>query len=103
MSNTATESLSNIRTVKAFGDEEMVTLKYNLASQKVFEYARAKGYFWALFWVAYKFLGAGGDLALIYIIAHNMKKFDLTIGEVTAIMLYIKNIISNVSTITGSI
>ena len=32
MSNIGTESLSNIRTVKAFGDEEMTCLKFEKAS-----------------------------------------------------------------------
>lgn len=75
MSNIATESLSNVRTVKCFADEEMTSVKFAIQSQKVFEYGRARGYFWAIYFIGSKFLGSGGDLAMIYILVKTMGYF----------------------------
>ena len=103
MSNIGTESISNVRTVKAFGDEEMTSLKFAMEGQKVFEYGRTKGYFWAFFFLGYKFMAAGGDLAIIYIISKVYTKFELTIGEVTSILLYVRTLLNNSGTITNNI
>lgn len=103
MSNIGAESLSNIRTVKAFADEEMTSLKFALANQHVFEYGRTKGYFWALFFLSYKFLTAGGDLLIIFIISKTFVKFELTIGQITGIMLYVRVIMQNSGSITNNI
>jgi len=52
MTNIGAESLSNIRTVKAFADEDMTTLKFEVASQELFEYGRATGYFWSIYFLS---------------------------------------------------
>ena len=103
MSNIGTESISNIRTVKAFADEEMTVLKFAISSQQVFEYGRAKGYFWSVFFLSYKFLQSCGDVAIIYIISITYEDFELSIGEVTAIMLYVRTLMNNAGSITNNI
>lgn len=103
MSNIGTESISNIRTVKAFADEEMTVLRFATASQEVFEYGRAKGYLWALYFLSAKFLQSLGDIAIIYIISVTYEKFNLSIGEVTAIMLYVRTLMDNSGQITSNI
>lgn len=103
MSNIGTESISNIRTVKAFADEEMTVLRFAIASQQVFEYGRAKGYFWSIFFLSYKFLQSCGDVAIIYIISVTFEDFELSIGEVTAIMLYVRTLMNNAGSITNNI
>ena len=52
MTNVGAESLSNIRTVKAHGDEEMTGLRFALENQNCFTYGRVKGYFWSIYFVA---------------------------------------------------
>ena len=80
MTNVGTEALSNIKTVKAHGDEEMTGLRFALENQNCFTYGRVKGYFWSIYFVAQKFLAAGGDVAIIYIICRTYKSFNLSIG-----------------------
>ena len=103
MSNIATESISNIRTVKAFADEEDSALRFAIASQEVFEYGRSKGYFWALFFLSFRTLQFLADVAIIYIISQLYDYFDLTIGQVTAILLYTRTIMNNAGAITNNI
>mmetsp|Transcript_23732 Transcript_23732/g.29496 ORF Transcript_23732/g.29496 Transcript_23732/m.29496 type:complete len:331 (+) Transcript_23732:760-1752(+) len=103
MSNIATESISNIRTVKAFADEQDSSLKFAIASQEVFEYGRSKGYFWALFFLSFRTLQFLADVAIIYTISRLYDYFDLTIGEVTAILLYTRTIMNNAGAITNNI
>jgi len=103
MSNIATENLQNIRTVKAFADEDMCSTKFQLASQDVFEYGRTRGYLWALFFISFKFLGSGGDVLILYIVTLNFVNFGLTIGAVTTLLMYCRTIIMNAGALTNNI
>ena len=69
----------------------------------MFEYGRTKGYFWALFFLSYKFLSSGGDLLIIFIISKTFDKFGLTIGQITGIMLYVRTIMNNAGSVTNNI
>lgn len=103
LSNIGTESLSNIRTVKAFANEEENSLRFALQNQHVFENGRARSYFWAFFFMGFGFFARGGDLAIIYIICLKYLDYGLSIGEVTAILMYVRTIMSNVGAITNNI
>ena len=48
-------------------------------------------------------MAAGGDVAIIYIIAKTYKTFNLTIGEITAILLYVRTLQNNAGAITNNI
>ena len=95
MSNIATESLQNVRTVKCFADEEMTLVKFIIKTQELFEYGRARTYFWGAYQVSTKFLGGIGDIFLIFFLTTYMDYYELSIGEVTAIMLYVRVIMNN--------
>ena len=69
----------------------------------MFEYGRSKGYFWAFFFIAYKTLQSLADLLIIYIVSQTFSYFELTIGEVTAILLYVRTIMNNAGTLTNNI
>ena len=69
----------------------------------MFEYGRSKGYFWAFFFIAYKTLQSVADLLIIYIVSQTFDYFDLTIGEVTAILLYVRTIMNNSGTLVNNI
>lgn len=69
----------------------------------MFEYGRSKGYFWAFFFIAYKTLQSLADLLIIYIVSQTFDYFDLTIGEVTAILLYVRTIMNNSGTLVNNI
>ena len=81
----------------------MTGLKFALASQHLFEYGRAKGYFWAFFFISFQFLRSAADLAIIYTVARTQEDFELTIGEVTAILLYVRTLLMNSGSITNNI
>lgn len=69
----------------------------------MFEYGRSKGYFWAIYFIGYKFLANLSDLMVIYIIASNYKSFDMNIGDVTAVMLYVRTLMNNFGSITNNL
>ena len=52
MSTNAEESISNIKTVKAFAEEKGHIAKFEEANIEVFEHGRARAYFWAGFFFA---------------------------------------------------
>ena len=103
MSNIGTESLSNVRTIKAFATEDLNSMNFALASQDVFEYGRSKGYFFGLYFISQKKVQSLADIAIIYIVSHTFSYFDLSIGEVTAILLYVRTIMQNAGTVTNNV
>ena len=52
MSASAEESISNVKTVKAFAEERGHIAKFEDVNTEVFEYGRARAYFWAVFFFA---------------------------------------------------
>ena len=103
LSNMGTESLGNIRTVKAFANEEVDSLKFALQNQHVFENGRARSYFWAFFFMGFGLFARGGDLAIIYIICIKYIDYGLSIGQVFAILMYVRTVMSNVGSITNNV
>ena len=49
MCSQAEETLSNIRTVKAFGDEKQSDVKFRIESAKVFDWGNRKARIWGIF------------------------------------------------------
>ena len=102
MSSIGRESISDIRTVKAFANEEMTFLRFASINQSVFEYGRARGYYWAIYFFGYKCMDHLSALAIIYLIARTYEQLNLTIGEVAAVMLYVRAIMNNAGTVTNN-
>ena len=48
-------------------------------------------------------MGPGADVAIIFIIANTYKRFDLSMGEITAILLYVRTLQSNLNAITTNV
>ena len=48
-------------------------------------------------------MGPGADVAIIFIIAKTYKSFDLSMGEITAILLYVRTLQSNLNAITTNV
>ena len=57
MSTSAEESLSNIKTVKAFAEERGHVTRFENANWDVFEHGRSRAYFWAVFFFSTTCLG----------------------------------------------
>ena len=53
--------------------------------------------------MGYGLLARGGDLAIIYIICLKYADYGLSIGEVTAILMYVRTIMANVGAITNNV
>ena len=57
MSIAAEESVSNIRTVKAFAEERGHAKRFEKANWDVFEHGRGKAYFWAVYFFTSSAIG----------------------------------------------
>ena len=88
MSATVEESLSNIKTVKAFAEEKGHITKFEKANWEVFEFGRSRAYFWALFFFSNGVLGQGATVVIILIMSLYFEQFGMTAGKATAILLY---------------
>ena len=88
MSATVEESLTNIKTVKAFAEEKSHVTKFEKANWEVFEHGRSRAYFWALFFFANGVLGQGATVVIILIMSMYFEQFGMTAGRATAILLY---------------
>ena len=49
MSSSAEESISNMKTVKAFAEERGHVTRFEKSNWDVFEFGRSRAYFWAAF------------------------------------------------------
>ena len=103
MSSIGRESFSEIRTVKAFANEEMTFLRFATINQSVFEVGRARGYYWAIYFFGYKAMDHLSALGIIYLVARTYEQLDLTIGEVAAVMLYVRAVMNNAGAVTNNI
>ena len=90
MTNVGTETFHHITTVKAYGYEEIAGLKFAIENQNCFLYGRVKGYFWCCYFMSNTFLGSGGDVAMIYIMSRVYSTYGLSVGEITAILMYVR-------------
>ena len=88
MSSNIEESLTNIRTVKAFGEEKGHVRRFEVANWMVFENGRTRAYLWAIFFCANTLLGQGATVVIIVIMSHFFSEFGITAGEATSILLY---------------
>ena len=103
MSSIGRESISDIRTVKAHANEEMTFLRFATINQSVFEVGRARGYYWAIYFFGYKAMDHLSSLAIIYLVARTYESLNLTIGEVAAVMLYVRAVMNNAGAVTNNI
>ena len=69
----------------------------------MFEYGRSRGYLWAFFFLGVNFLKPVAELTIVYIISKNFYALELTVGEVTAIMMYVRTIMLNTSNIANNV
>jgi ATP-binding cassette, subfamily B, multidrug efflux pump len=91
MCSYAEETLSNIRTVKAFSDEKQCVARYNQESQKVFYWGNRNAQIWGFFMAQIQILGAG-SLAIVCFAASVFKKNgEIDLGTITAFLLYMRN------------
>ena len=69
MSANVEESLTNIKTVKAFAEEKGHVLRFEKSNWEVFEFGRTRAYFWAIFFFANTVLGSGATIVIILVMS----------------------------------
>jgi ABC-type multidrug transport system fused ATPase/permease subunit len=91
MCSYAEETLSNIRTVKAFADEKQCLAKYNSESMKVYEWANKMAKLWGFFMAQLQILGAGSLAIVCFSASVFYQQNDISIGTITAFLLYMRS------------
>jgi ABC-type multidrug transport system fused ATPase/permease subunit len=95
MSATAEEAFSNIRTVKAFANEDNECNTYAKKNNYVFEKARQAAVYYGAFSFAMQFIMFGSLDALVYFAAFLNSSGDLTIGQFTSFQFYMFSFLIN--------
>lgn len=95
MTTIADESLGNIRTVKAFANEEEEVQKFDVLSDNVFKLGKNKA-FWTAFFGMFTQLSLYGAMVLIIYVASELYKRDqITIGVITSFLFYLMMLLMN--------
>lgn len=103
MCSFAEESLSNIRTVKAFADEKQCLAKYNAESMKVYEWANRMAKLWGFFMAQLQILGAGSLAIVCFSASVFYQKQEIDIGTITAFLLYMRSFMEISMNITNNL
>lgn len=84
----AEESLSGIRTVRAFTAESREVSRYGEAVQRSFELARARSRAGGLFMAVASFCAAGAAVAVLWYGSHLVLRGELTVGALSTFLIY---------------
>ena len=103
MCSFAEESLSNIRTVKAFADEKQCFAKYNSESIKVYEWANRMAKLWGFFMGQLQILGAGSLAIVCFSASVLYKNQEISLGTITAFLLYMRSFQEIAMSITNNL
>lgn len=102
MNTYAEESFSNIRTVKAFSNEDYETSKFEDGNEVVFKAGRRMAVYEAIFNFIIQFMLYGAMAAVIYTASRMYENEKITIGEISAYIFYMIMLIINFA-IIGSV
>lgn len=89
MTTVAEESFSNVRTVKAFSNEDEETEKFYKYSKQVFIQGRTKGIWQGFFSFFVSTSMYGAMIAIIFIASKLYEHDKITIGAITAFLFYL--------------
>lgn len=95
MSTVAEEAFSNIRTVKAFGNEDAETLKFSVSNMVTYNVGKKKAFYSAIFTVFTQLLLYGSMIADIAVASLLFKNGTISIGEITSFMFYMLMLVFN--------
>jgi len=106
MGSISEEAISCIRTVKAFSTEEFEAKRYKKMNQEAYEQGKSQAIWNSLFHFFTIFMMNSATAAIIYYGAILHKTGDITVGEITAFLLYMIQMIFNfviISFVIGNI
>jgi ABC-type multidrug transport system fused ATPase/permease subunit len=95
MSTIADESLSNIRTVKAFANEEEEIEKFNRYSADVYKLGISKSYWMAFFSFFTQICLYGAMALIIYVASILYERDEISIGTITSFLFYLIMLLMN--------
>lgn len=95
MSTIADESLSNIRTVKAFANEDEEISKFNKYSTEVYKLGLKKSYWMAFFGFFTQICLYGAMALIIYVASILYERDEITIGTITSFLFYLIMLLFN--------
>lgn len=95
MSTIADESLSNIRTVKAFANEQEEIRRFNEHSDQVFKQGNIKAYYASFFGFMTQATLYGAMALIIYVASELFKRDKITIGLITSFLFYLLALLFN--------
>ena len=106
MNTVAEESFSNIRTVKAFSNEEAEFTKFRQGNMVVYEVGKKKAVYQAMFSFLTEILLYGAMAAVIYVATLLYQEGNISIGETSSFLFYMMMLVWNfmlVSMVFGNI
>ena len=106
ISNQAEETFSNVRTVKAFATEREEIARFEIGNQEVYHQGYIKAVWYGFFNFFANFFVFGSMAAIFGVGARLCSQGKLTIGEITAFMFYMIQILINfmmIAAVFGSI
>lgn len=95
MNTVAEESFANIRTVKAFSNEDSESVKFDGRNMASYEAGKTKGYYQALFGFVTQLLLYGAMATVIYVAAKQYEVGKISIGEISSFLLYMLMLVFN--------
>ena len=88
INNVAEETFSNIRTVKAFTNEEAEFAKFEKGNMEAYYIGRRRTFYQGLYSLLQTIVLFGGKAIVIYYCTILFKRGETTIGEVTSFLFY---------------
>ena len=101
MTTVAEESFSNVRTVKAFSNEDYELSQFMQGNSAVYELGRIKGLWSGFFSFTVQVFLYGSMTAIIYISAILYERGEISIGSITSFLFYLIMLLINFAMIAG--
>jgi ABC-type multidrug transport system fused ATPase/permease subunit len=95
MNTVAEESFSNIRTVKAFSNEDREIEKFTIGNMIVYEAGKKKALYQAFFSFLTQILLYGAMAGVIYVSSLLYEDGKISIGEISSFMFYMLMLVFN--------
>lgn len=95
MNTVAEESFANIRTVKAFSNEDQEAEKFDHRNLVAYEAGKTKSVYQAIFAFVTQILLYGAMATVIYVAAKQYENGNISIGEISSFLFYMLMLVFN--------
>jgi ABC-type multidrug transport system fused ATPase/permease subunit len=106
MTNSAEEAFSNVRTVKAFSNEEEEVKKFMSGNQSVYTWGRKKAIWNGVFSFSVQVCLYGGMCVIIYVASILNERGEISVGLITTFLFYMLLLLLNfvlVASVLGNV